>query len=224
MASVTPGPRSTLFQVHRGGIFRKRPLDWVEVDPDTQLLRRVYGEKVAMELPLERVESLFILELGVFQASQNVVTEGATRYELYVEGALDLDKLVVDMRSGATECEYAIARGALEASGALEPLRALGTEIAAAAGARVQPAVRTLPPVVPIPVEPSEYEEQLVPALLRGWSDVPLKAAVARELGRIGSRKIVPALRSMQHHQDVALREAVKVALERLRSRASSSS
>jgi len=222
--TIAPGARSQLFQVYRGGIFKKRPLDWVEVDPEAGILRRVYREKVSLELPLARVQSLFILELGVFRSSSNVVTDGSTRYELYVEGALDLDRLVVDMLSGAIEYEYAIARGALATHGGLEPLRAAGREIAAAAGAVLEESVRTLPPVVPIPAEPTEWEVSLRPALERGWADAKLKAAVARELGRIGSRHIVPTLRSMANHHDVAIREAVRTALERIERRSTSAS
>jgi len=209
---VKPTVGAKLFAVQEGGLFRRRPEHWVEVDPAAAMLRRIQFEKREFEKPLSVVRKLFVLELGVFEMGAFIVTGGRTSYELYVDGTFDLAQLEL-ARSGSWY-EDSLARCALETSVNLESTMQLGRDIAAACGATFDEELRTLPFDVPVRAEASRYEEQLVPALTADWAKPALRAAVARELGRMGSVEALRVLESISNYP-APVGPAVAIARER---------
>lgn len=194
-------------------IVQEAPMFWIEVDGTE--LRRVAPHAPTLAVPVAQINRLFILEVSVFQSSVGVVSSGYTRYELYIDGHLDTNRFAVDAMVGAIHHEAAEARGAL-LTGALESLRKTGSEIARACGATLEDGFRTLPMVVPVPAEPTAFERVLTPALAgTPGIDLKTKAAVARELGRVGSRAVEPLLQRAQTAGDAHLQEAAAEGLRR---------
>jgi len=195
---VKPTAGAKLFAVMEGGLFRRRPESWIEVDAAAGMLRRIVYGKVEIEKPLAAVRRLFVLEQAVFEMGSFIVSGGHTSYELYVDGTLDVAQ--VELARSGSAYEDSLRRGALETSPALEPTQKLGREVAAACGATFDEEPRPLPGIVPVPAEGSAYEGQILPALTADWAKPQLRATVALELGRVGSLAALRVLQSISNY------------------------